>query len=80
MPMVAQGLFGMRHKKAAAAVGHLFVPEKARRLDVPVFETTAGILETRRQACRDTGVQHHALGDHVMEAQGPQPAQIGRPT
>jgi hypothetical protein len=77
--LIEQGLFGTGHQNGAATVGHLLVPEKAGLLDMPVLESPAGIVETRRQAGRDAGVNHHAFGDHVMEAQAPESAQIGRP-
>jgi hypothetical protein len=77
--MIEQGFFATGHRNGAATVGQLLVPEKIRLLDVSVLERPAGIVEPHRQAGRDTGVHHDAFGDHVMKAQCPESAQIGRP-
>ncbi|NBV97733.1 MAG: hypothetical protein EBT30_09365 [Verrucomicrobia bacterium] len=78
--MIEQGFLGSGHEDGAAAIGHLLVPEKARRLDVLIGKRAAGILEPRGQARRHAGVHHHAFGNHIVEPQSPEPAQVRGPT
>ena len=47
---------------------------------MPILKGPEGIVETCRQAGRDACVNDHAFGDHVVESQSPQPAEIRRPT
>ena len=77
--MVQQGFFGAGHQERATAIRHLVVTEEAFLLDVPILVGPEGVVETCGQPSRDAGVDDHAFGDHIVETQSPQSAEIGRP-